>query len=157
MPFVIQRDRYILSPYFDYLSFLNEPAWRHPAADIVSVMVKLADDNHGRVAPGRIYKTLTDDDRKRLGEGVRLATEIVERFGVSKGKTFLGVINAGHPGGTLPLTEREARSFHNERLPVNLYVADTTLLPKALGNPPILTTVALAMRVARVVEERFAA
>ncbi|HET9782822.1 MAG TPA: FAD-dependent oxidoreductase [Candidatus Dormibacteraeota bacterium] len=156
MPFVVQRDHYILSPYFDYLSFLNDPAWRvHPAADIVSVMVKLADDSRGGVRHGRVEKALTDDDRRHLDEGVRLATEVVERFGVAKGKTFLGVLNAGHPGGTLPLTQAEAESFHNDRLPSNLYVADTSLLPRALGNPPILTTVAMAQRVARVVRERF--
>ena len=156
MPFVVQRDHYILSPYFDYLSFLNHPAWRvHEAGDIVSVMVKLADDSRGTIEHGRIEKTLTEDDRRHLGEGVRLATEIVERFGVAKGKTFMGVLNAGHPGGMLPLTEKEASSFHDARLPANLYVADASLLPKALGNPPILTTVAMAKRVARVIRERF--
>jgi len=156
MPFFVQRDRYILSPYFDYLSFLNHPAWRvHPAGDILSVMVKLADDSRGSIEHGRIRKALTDDDRRHLGEGLRIATEIVERFGVAKGKTFLGVLNAGHPGGMLPLSEREASSFHNDRLPANVYVADASLLPGALGNPPILTTVAMAKRVARVIRERF--
>ena len=154
MPFVIQRDHYILSPYFDYLSFLVDPAWRHPAADIVSVMVKVADDNRGTISHGRVRKVLTDDDRRRLGDGVRVATELVEKFGVAKGKTFVGTLNAGHPGGMLPLTERSACSFHDERLPANVYVADASLLPKALGNPPILTTVAMAMRVARVIRER---
>jgi choline dehydrogenase-like flavoprotein len=155
MPFVIQRDRYILSPYFDYLSFLKQPAWRRPARDIVSVMVKLADDNRGEIVGGHVEKTLTDNDRQRLDEGVRLATEIVERFGVSKGKTFLGVLNAGHPGGMLPLTEKSASSFHDDRLPPNLYVADASLFPKALGNPPILTTVAMALRVSHVIRDRF--
>lgn len=156
MPFVVQRDHYILSPYFDYLSFLNHPVWRaHTAGDIVSVMVKLADDSRGGIEHGRIEKTLTDADRRHLDEGVRLATEVIERFGVAKGKTFLGVLNAGHPGGMLPLTPQQASSFHDDRLPANLYVADTSLLPKALGNPPILTTVAMAKRVARVIRERF--
>lgn len=156
MPFVVQREHYILSPYFDYLSFLNDPAWRvHPAADILSVMVKLADESRGTVDHGRVDKTLTDDDRRHLSEGVKLATEIVERFGVAKGKTFLGVLNAGHPGGMLPLTEKQASSFHDDRLPANLYVADASLLPRALGNPPILTTVAMAKRVAKVIRERF--
>ncbi|HYL08728.1 MAG TPA: GMC family oxidoreductase N-terminal domain-containing protein [Candidatus Udaeobacter sp.] len=155
MPFVVQRDRYILSPYFDYLSFLKDPAWRRPAGDIVSVMVKVADDAHGHISGGHIQKTLTEGDRLRLDDGVRLATEIVERFGVSKSKTFLGVINAGHPGGMLPLTESSASSFHDDRLPANLYVADASLFPKALGNPPILTTVAMALRVSRVLRDRF--
>src|SRR5579864_6380801 len=118
-------------------------------------MVKVADDAHGNIAGGHVQKTLTDGDRRRLDDGVRLATEIVERFGVSEGKTFLGVINAGHPGGMLPLTESSAGSFHDDRLPANLYVADASLFPKALGNPPILTTVAMALRVSRVIRDRF--
>jgi choline dehydrogenase-like flavoprotein len=42
-----------------------------------------------------------------------------------------------------------ATSLHPERLPANLYAADATLLPRPPGNPPILTTLALARRVAR--------
>ena len=34
------------------------------------------------------------------------------------------------------------------RLPENLYVADTTILPKAMGNPPILSIMALAKKMA---------
>jgi choline dehydrogenase-like flavoprotein len=34
----------------------------------------------------------------------------------------------------------------------NLYVADATLIPHSLGNPPILTIVALAKRVSRAIE-----
>jgi choline dehydrogenase-like flavoprotein len=67
--------------------------------------------------------------------------------------TYLGTINAGHPGGTLPLTAREAGTLHDSRLPANVYVADASLLPRSLGNPPILTIVALAKRIARICRE----
>lgn len=155
MPFVVQRDRYIISPYFDYLSFLSQPDWRRRAADIVSVMIKLADDNRGTIEHGRVRKTLSDDDRLRLAQAVKVATEMLARLGVPEGKTFLGLVNGGHPGGMLPLTEAEAASFHHDRLPSNLYVADSSLLPKALGNPPILTIVAMALRAGRLITERF--
>jgi len=49
----------------------------------------------------------------------------------------------------LPLTELEANTFHHSRLPANLYAADATLLPHSLGNPPILTIIALAKRVSK--------
>jgi choline dehydrogenase-like flavoprotein len=39
---------------------------------------------------------------------------------------------------------------HDDRLPENLFVADATLFPRSLGNPPILTIIALAKRVARI-------
>ena len=66
---------------------------------------------------------------------------------------FLDTLNAGHPGGCLPLTQAEAATLHHAHLPGNLYVADATLLPEAMGNPPILTIMALALRVARTCNE----
>jgi len=50
----------------------------------------------------------------------------------------------------LPLTQASASTVHDDRLPENVFVADATLLPRSLGNPPILTIIALAKRVARV-------
>jgi hypothetical protein len=47
MPFVVQRDRFIVSPYFDYLSFFFKPAWRYPARDTLPLMIKLADCESG--------------------------------------------------------------------------------------------------------------
>lgn len=68
-------------------------------------------------------------------------------MGVPGEKQFLGTLNAGHPGGMLPLTAAEKDSLHPAVLPENLYVADATLLPESMGNPPILTIMALAMKI----------
>ena len=84
----------------------------------------------------------------------RSLREILLRFGVDDGKTFTGTLNAGHPGGTIPLTGADVRTMHPSRLPENVYVADASLLPSALGNPPILTIVAVAKRVAKVCAEQ---
>ena len=46
-----------------------------------------------------------------------------------------------------------AESLHDERLPENLYVADSTLFPESAGLPPILTIMALAMKVAEKADE----
>jgi choline dehydrogenase-like flavoprotein len=154
MPFVVQRDGYIVSPYFDYLSFLFNPSWRHRAADIVSLMVKIADTSAGGISGGRVRKELTDADRRRLDDGVRLCRTILGKLGLAPEAAFLGTLNAGHPGGMLPLSEREAGSLHHDRLPANVYVADATLLPRALGNPPSLTIMALAKRVAKTCIQR---
>jgi len=150
MPFVAQRDGFILSPYFDHLSFLLEPTWQAPARDLVGVMVKIADSSAGTVSPTSVEKGLSARDRARIEEGARLGREILLRFGVEDGKTFSGTLNAGHPGGTVPLTEADVATMHPSRLPENVYVADASLLPIALGNPPILTIVAMAKRVAKV-------
>jgi choline dehydrogenase-like flavoprotein len=149
MPFVAQRDGYILSPYFDWISSLFHPRWRHRLQDIVGIMIKLADDNVGSVSGTRVHKFLTPADRSRLDEAVGVATEILAGFGADPHEVFRGTAHAGHPGGMLPLTEASAPTVHDDRLPENLFVADATLFPTSLGNPPILTIIALAKRVAR--------
>ena len=54
----------------------------------------------------------------------------------------------------LPLTCEESESLHSSRLPENLYVADATLLPQAMGNPPILTIMALSLKIAEQIRLR---
>lgn len=149
MPFVVQKEHYILSPYFDYLSFFFNKDWRYPARSIVSMMIKLADANLGTVSSKEIDKRLCDKDKERLDEAVKICSEILARLGVKRERIFLGTLNAGHPGGMLPLTENEAGTLHNPNLPSNLYVADATLFPNSLGNPPILTIIALAKKVSK--------
>jgi choline dehydrogenase-like flavoprotein len=147
MPFVVQRDGYILSPYFDHLSFFFNREWRIPSKNVLSLMIKLADETTGMVSKTRIDKKLTPIDRARLADGVDVCTEILTRFGVRKEQVFLGTLNAGHPGGTYPLTAMEAATFHHNTLPDNLYIADASLFPESLGNPPILTIMAMAKRI----------
>jgi choline dehydrogenase-like flavoprotein len=149
MPFVVQREHFILSPYFDYVSFFFNRAWKSRAKDTLGIMIKLADSTAGSITRREVIKPLTAEDRQWLGEAVETVREILCRFGAREENLFLGTVNAGHPGGMLPLTEREAASFHHDRLPENLYVADATLLPRSLGNPPILTIIAMAKRVSR--------
>ena len=112
-------------------------------------MIKLADEPGGWVSGPRVHKTLTDLDRRRLAEGVALATDILGYFGAAPEDIVLGAVNAGHPGGMLPLTRDSAASFHDGRLPDNVYVADASLFPESLGNPPILTIVAMAKHIGR--------
>jgi choline dehydrogenase-like flavoprotein len=154
MPFVIQRPAYIVSPYFDYVSFLFDKRWRGHAADrMLGLMIKLADSERGSVSARgseRLHKALTEVDHQNLAEAVELCSTIFERLGVDRRTLILGTLNAGHPGGTLPLTASEAETLHADRLPPNVYVADASLLPACLGNPPILTIMALAIRVGRI-------
>jgi hypothetical protein len=155
MPFVIQGSGYIVSPYFDHLSFLFDRRWRLPADGIVALMIKLADSERGSVrARGRsLEKALTPRDRARLAEAEALCRKMLAEFGADPRGVFLGTLNAGHPGGMLPLTPADAGTLHPARLPANVYVADATLFPRSLGNPPILTILALARKVARVAME----
>lgn len=115
MPFVVQRDRYLVSPYFDHLSFFFNQRWSHRSSDIVALMIKLADTESGTVSNGRIDKGITEQDRERLREGVALCEEILGRLGAKRETLFLGTLNAGHPGGMLPLTGNEENPFHDSR------------------------------------------
>lgn len=151
MPFISQQDGYILAPYMDYLSFFFNKDWRYPMKDVVSIMIKLADREFGSTDGKKIRKTMTSIDNKNMERALDLTRDIVERIGVPKEKQFLGTLNAGHPGGMLPLTEAEKDSLHDPSLPANLWVADATILPKAMGFPPILTIMALAKRISSIV------
>ncbi len=149
MPFYVEREHYVISPYFDHLSYFFDARWRRPGAEILSLMIKLADTEQGSVSASRVRKGLTDIDRSRLREAVDVCREVLAHSGVDPREVFLGTLNAGHPGGTLPLTTETARTLHDPRLPRNVYVADASLLPRSLGKPPSYTIMALALRVAR--------
>jgi hypothetical protein len=150
MPFIVQREHYMISPYFDFLSFFFNRRWKYPAGDIFSLMIKLADDNRGRISRRGANKALSDRDKARLQEAVGVCTEIFGKLGKKPEELFLGTINAGHPGGMFPLEEKDRDTLHHDSLPANLYVADACLLPKSLGNPAILTIAALAKRIGKV-------
>ena len=156
MPFVVQKKGFILAPYFDYLSFFFNKEWKYPADDTLALMIKIADSNDGSISKREVRKTLNDHDRGKLIEGVGICYEIFDQLGAQKQDLFLGTVNAGHPGGMLPLTVNEAVSLHNDRLPENLYVADATLFPSSLGNPPMLTIMALAKRISKICIEKAA-
>ena len=149
MPFLSEQDGYILSPYMDYLSFFFKKNWRHPMEDIVSIMIKLADEETGGVSGKRkINKVMTETDRRNMKRAVSQCRDILVQMGIPKKVQFLSLLSAGHPGGMLPLTAAEKDTLHNPLLPDNLYVADATILPEAPGKPPMLTIMALAAKIA---------
>ncbi len=151
MPFVSSREGYIISPYMDWLSFFFNSQWREPKDGMVSLMIKMADEEQGSVDGGKVRKTLTARDKEILQRGVDDCREILMKVGARKEDIFLGTLNSGHPGGMLPLTANEADTLHSPLLPDNLYVADASLLPESLGLPPILTIMALAKRIAKLI------
>ena len=156
MPFIVDKGRYIISPYFDFLSYFFDRRWRYRSRDILSVMIKLADEPAGEAGAKGVRKAMSAGDNKRLAEAVELTTEIMVRAGVRKERILPGILNAGHPGGMFPLAPAEKDTFHSPALTPNVYIADASLFPDSLGKPPILTTIALAKRVSRLCRERLA-
>jgi len=149
MPFVSRREKYIISPYMDWLSFFFNRSWRKPMDGLVSLMIKLADVEQGDVVHNKMRKTLTPVDHQRLQQGVAECRDILMQLGAKENEIFLGTLNAGHPGGMLPLTATESETLHSSLLPDNLYVCDASILPQSMGLPPMLTIMALAKRIAK--------
>ncbi len=157
MVWFAKRDHYILSPYFDLLSYWFHRPWKNvPTEDRVGLMIKLADSENGIVhEDGTVVKSLTDLDWQRLEEAKTEAKEIMEASGVN-GPFVDGMIHGGHLGGTVPLAREDVETMHPTWLPENLWVADLSLMPRSQGLPTMLTSAALALRVAkRIAEENF--
>jgi choline dehydrogenase-like flavoprotein len=150
MAWFIKKDNYILSPYFDLLSYWFHKPWKNVAVeDRVGMMIKLADTEQGAVAAdGSITKSLTEKDYERLEEAKVEARRILEASGVT-GPFVDGMIHGGHLGGTVPLTKEDVETMHPYWLPQDLWVADLSLMPRSQGLPTMLTTMALSLRVAR--------
>jgi choline dehydrogenase-like flavoprotein len=154
MAWYIKQDNYILSPYFDILSYWFHKPWKNVAAeDRVGMMIKLADTENGSVtADGTITKPLTQADIDGLERAKVEAKRILEPSGVS-GPFVDGMIHGGHLGGTVPLTKADVPSMHSDTLPEGLWVADLSLMPRSQGLPAMLTTMALALRVSKKIVE----
>ena len=94
---------------------------------------------------------MTGTDNENMDKAIAKSSEILEKMGIPRKKQFMGTLNAGHPGGMLPLTKEDKDTLHNSHLPDNMYVADATILPRSMGNPPILTIMALAKKISKIV------
>jgi hypothetical protein len=68
MAWFIKKEKYILLPYFDLLSYWFHKPWRDvPRDDRVGMMIKLADTEQGTVAAdGTVTKSLTPADYESL-------------------------------------------------------------------------------------------
>jgi choline dehydrogenase-like flavoprotein len=117
-------------------------------------MIKLANTEIGSVGVHRVRKALSTRDRSRLSEAVALCRAILVAAEAAPREVFVDTLNAGHPGGMMPLDAASANTLHHRSLPDNVYVVDGSLLPRSLGMPPILTIMALSLRVAAACRNR---
>jgi choline dehydrogenase-like flavoprotein len=115
---------------------------------MLGIMTKQADDPVGRVhRDGSVSKPLTDADRARIEQGTAIAADILSKAGANRGSIVNTVPAGSHAGGTAAVGT--VVDEHLETQIKNLYVCDASVLPQAPGNPPILTIVALAKRLAK--------
>jgi len=113
---------------------------------IIGIMTKICDEPSGRVYPdGSVSKTVKEKDKEKLGEGSRISKEILAKAGAKN--ITVSRVQGAHPGGTAAIGRVVDSNLQAEVN--NLFVCDSSVLPASPGLPPILTIVALAKRLAK--------
>jgi choline dehydrogenase-like flavoprotein len=114
----------------------------------LGVMIKLKDQISGGVfADGSISKTLTDDDKERLGSARQLCEKILLEAGADKSSLFMTPLRGTHPSGTVRVDDMVDRDLKTEV--DGLYVCDASVFPEALDRPTVLTIIGLGKRLAK--------
>ena len=110
-------------------------------------MIKLKDEVSGGLLPdGAVSKALTPEERRRLDDAVAVARRILVRAGADPESVFVSPPRGTHPSATVRLGEMVDRTLQTEI--DGLYVCDASVFPEALGQPTVLTIIALAKRLA---------
>ena len=120
--------------------------------DVIGLMLKFADTSIGTVDfEGNIQKTLTKIDIDLIKEGYQKAENILLKLGVHRESIVATSLKGAHPGGTAAVGEVVDNNFESRIK--GLYVCDASVIPEAPGRPPILTIVAIAKKVAKIVDK----
>lgn len=145
MTLVMRRKGFLLSPHYSnfLIPYLSSKGITAKPSDVLSLMVKIADEPVGRVSLNRVHKTLTERDRELLESGRAEAEEILLKAGV-EGDTIVSTFYRGaHPGGTC--SSIVDKSYGTEVR--GLHIADASIIPGPLGLPPMLTIIAMAKKI----------
>ena len=144
---LIIGENFVLSPHFSSFIRANIPDDEVTDKDILSIMVKTADECKGYVTDdGDVVKINTIQDIRYLAEGAATAGFVLEKAGVDPKTIGSTVYRGAHPGGTAPIGKIVDSNLETEI--ENLYVCDASVLPISPGKPPILTILALSKRLA---------
>lgn len=144
---LIIGENFVLSPHFSSFIRANIPDDSVTDKDILSIMVKTADECKGHVTDeGDVVKINTITDIRYLAEGAATAGFVLEKAGVDPKTIGSTVYRGAHPGGTAPIGKIVDSNLETEI--ANLFVCDASVLPISPGKPPILTILALSKRLA---------
>ncbi len=117
--------------------------------DIVGLMVKIADESNGYLdEEGNVHKEITDNDLKLLSEGIEKSREIFIEMGADLDSIVCTPVRGAHPGGTAAMGTVVDNSMQTSIK--GLYIADASVIPRAPGRPPILTIVAMAKKLVKI-------
>lgn len=143
---------YFLSPHYSMqlLPLMQEKGIVAEEKDVIGIMLKFADTCIGTIdSEGNIEKTLTKLDVDLIKGGYEKAVNILLKLGVKQESIVATSLKGAHPGGTAAVGEVVDNNFETEVK--GLYVSDASVIPEAPGRPPILTIVAIAKKVAKIV------
>ncbi|MBE6500794.1 MAG: GMC family oxidoreductase [Methanobrevibacter thaueri] len=143
---------YFLSPHYSMqlLPLMQEKGIVVEEKDVIGIMLKFADSCIGTIdSEGNIEKTLTKLDVDLIKEGYEKAVNILLKLGVKPESIVATSLKGAHPGGTAAIGVVVDNNFETEVKGV--YVSDASVIPEAPGRPPILTIVAIAKKVAKIV------
>lgn len=146
-------ENFVLSPHFSSFIRANIPDDFVEDKDILSIMVKTADECRGYVDDdGDVVKINTIQDIRFLAEGAATAGFILEKAGVDPSTIGSTVYRGAHPGGTAPIGKIVDSNQETEI--EGLFVSDASVLPLSPGKPPILTILALSKRLADYLKDK---
>jgi len=142
---------FVLAPH--YSTILNENINNNTIdnnikkGDILSIMVKIPDDNHGKIVNGEIIKDNTIKDVRFIAEGAATAGAILVNAGVDPNTIVSTHLRGAHPGGTAAIGD--IVDINLETKYKGLFVSDASVIPEAPGAPPILAILALSKRLSK--------
>ena len=113
----------------------------------MGLMVKIKDDNTGKVTGNSVIKYNTLNDVELLSKGSAIAGSILTRAGVDAHTLVSTPPRGAHPGGTAALGDVVDKNLETDI--AGLFVADASVFPESPGAPPVLTIIALAKRLAK--------
>ncbi|MDR2966560.1 MAG: GMC family oxidoreductase N-terminal domain-containing protein [Methanobacteriaceae archaeon] len=144
---LIKGRNFILSPH--YAQFIANELKKEATdkKDILGIMIKIPDDNYGKIKDGKVIKENSIKDVRFIAEGSAIAGAILIEAGVDPNSIISTNLRGAHPGGTAAIGEIVNENLESE---INgLFVSDASVLPKSPGAPPILTILALSKRLSK--------
>jgi len=147
---LIAFEDFILSPHFSnrLVKRIEARGVKVSSEDILGIMVKIKDEELGEVDED-VKKVVTNRDAVLLSEGAAIAGSILEEVGADPSTFVSTPVRGAHPGGTARIGEAVDKNMATEVS--GLYVSDASVLPASPGAPPILTIVALAKYLSKII------
>ncbi|MCE5214900.1 MAG: FAD-dependent oxidoreductase [Methanobacterium sp.] len=143
----IKLDDIILSPHYSGVLLDKLGKFKPKKKDIMGMMVKIKDDNTGRVTETSVIKYNTLHDVELLSRGSAIAGSILTEAGMDANTLVSTPPRGAHPGGTAAIGEVVDKNLETEIS--GLFIADASVFPEAPGAPPVLTIIALAKRLSK--------